>query len=39
MTFALALVAVFVVCAGHMTYMVLRLHREAQDDSRYELEE
>lgn len=39
MTFAFALVAVFAVCAGHMAYMVLRLHTEAQDDSRYELEE
>ncbi len=39
MIFAIALIAVFVICCGHCFYMVLRLHREAQDDSRYELEE
>ncbi len=39
MIFALALLVAFAVCCGHMAYLVLRLHNEAQDDSRYNLEE
>jgi hypothetical protein len=38
MIFAIALLFVFAVCAGHMAYMLLRLHHEAQDDSRYDLD-
>ncbi len=38
MIFAIALLAVFLVCAAHMAYMLLRLHAEVQDDSRYDLD-
>ena len=38
MIFAAALLVVFLICAGHMLYMVLRLRDEPQDDSRYDLD-
>jgi len=39
MIFAIALLVVFLICASHMLYMVLRLRDEPKDDSRYDLEE